>query len=293
MDVMLEKFARRLVSVRGDDDVRGVGRIGGVDVAGWELSVENDRLREENESLWEDLTRLQTDLEILASAEKKRNEVGVVEEERCILDRELEAAKGRIEKLERDLKNTKGFLGKVTVQKRRLEKQALTLSAEKDEALTENRNLVEKLDRVKRERLSIRSYLIQICRLNRDGRKTGKLATVRKEMENAVEDDSMKVLLKALEETSVDHANVDSDTPDQERRGGLSLLQSRQLIDGYFRRLESSFIAQYTNVNLRKLDADRRQLQSALDDVDQTVEEMGKENLRLESELRTCQLRTI
>lgn len=283
---MLSTFARKLVAVR-ENEPRGKER-------GDERRLMRRREgSEESWRLWEDVNRWQVDLDgigIEATEEKGREEVVAVEGKKW--EQELEEVRGKVGELERDLKRTKRVLGRVTVQKRGLEREVEVVKGERDAALTEGRNLAKSWERAKKERLSVRSYLIQLCRFYRDGRRTDKLTKAREELKRAVGDESLEVVLTALEEMEVAHSiNREEDLPMEKTcLRSSSLLRSRKLVDSHFRWVRSSFRADNAVGSFGHLEADRIQLHSALDDIEQTIEELGRENLRLESELRRGQL---
>uniref|UniRef100_A0A7S3A4N6 Uncharacterized protein n=1 Tax=Rhodosorus marinus TaxID=101924 RepID=A0A7S3A4N6_9RHOD len=241
--------------------------------------LELDQVKKQNEDYEERIRVLEEELKTALdkgrSAEQLKDDFTKLEEE---------VGELRSDKIELadQLKNTRTSMGRLVAEKNRGLKEAAELNSDVIATKKQVNFLKSQVALSEQEKHAMKSYLVQVHYVLTGRRERSALVPARERLNDVVVDETMKRLLTSLEQIK----------PGSYEAKTYEVGEHRNFVKKHFAKLRINFLRN-APMKYEDLQSEEEEIERGLAAVDELIESIDRENLRLEEELRMLQLSTV
>mmetsp|Transcript_155 Transcript_155/g.474 ORF Transcript_155/g.474 Transcript_155/m.474 type:complete len:289 (+) Transcript_155:221-1087(+) len=247
-----------------------------------ELRRENARLNGECERLNGRLQELEKRLELLPA---RVNPSGNDNSERASVFEQVRVLTGERDGFVEKLKATKRSLGKLVAQSRLAERRAQRAEEERDALRAQLQQSLLKEQRSGDSAYAVKAYLLQLQKVMHGVEEPDSLRHCQSALNITVKDETLKRLLTSLLPPAPHTAREPS------IRNSVVKEHSNQL-RAHFLRLRVNHLRN-ERINIQELKAAEAAIYQSIEQIDEYLDGLGEENLRLDYECRRLQLASI
>ncbi|KAJ8904214.1 hypothetical protein NDN08_000739 [Rhodosorus marinus] len=241
--------------------------------------IELDQIKEQNESYEERIRALEEELK---TALDKGRSAELLQDDVTKLEETVKELRSDNRELATQLKNTRTGMGRLVAEKNGCMKQAAQLNCDVIDTKKQVNFLKSQVVLSEQEKHAIKSYLVQVHYALTGRSDQTALLPARERLNAIVVDETMKRLLVNLEQIK----------PGTHEAKTFEVAEQRNFVRKHFAKLRINFLRN-SPMKYDDLKHDEEEIERSFAAVDELMESMDRENLRLEEELRMLQLSTV